>query len=167
MRAAAINSKLESVQCPFCRSYTNKPSALIVCSECKTYYHRECWFQNQGCSVFGCNGIMREFNHGASEPKWLTALRVLVFGFIVFSFASLQVSQSLFVNILFAAWAILFMPTAPMLLLAEIICLYQFYEHPEMRAKYGRPLYHILSLSGYCIIIFLFFISIFLLPFMI
>jgi len=167
MKAAAINFKLESVQCPFCRSHAKKPSALIVCSECKTYYHRECWFQNQGCSVFGCNGILCEFNKRISEPKWLTALRILVFGFIVFSFGSLQLSQSLFVNILFAAWAIVFMPTAPLLLLTEIICLFQVSERPELRAKYGRPLYHILSLSGYCIIIFLFFISMFLIPFMI
>jgi Prokaryotic RING finger family 1 len=167
MRAAAINFKLESVHCPFCRSHAEKPSALIVCSGCKTYYHRECWFQNQGCSVFGCNGIMRELKKGISEPKWLSALRIVVFGFIVFSFASLQLSQSLFVNVLFAIWAMLFMPAAPILLLSEIICLYQFYEHPNMRSKYGRPLYHVLSLSGYCLIIFLFFVSMFLLPFMI
>ena len=167
MRAAAINFKLESVHCPFCRSHTEKPSALIVCSECKTYYHRECWLQNQGCSVFGCDGRMHELKNNVSEPGWLTALRILVFGFIVFSFASLQVSQSILVNVLFAIWAILFMPAAPALLLAEIICLYQFYEHPGMRAKYGRPLYHVLSLSGYSIIIFLFFISMFLIPFMI
>jgi hypothetical protein len=70
-------------------------------------------------------------------------------------------------NIIFAIWAMLFMPAAPILLLSEIICLYQFYEHRDMRSTYGRPLYHVLSLSGYCLIIFLFFIGMFLLPFMI
>jgi hypothetical protein len=166
MRAAAINFKLESVQCPFCRSHTKKMSSLIICSECKTYYHRECWFQNHGCSVFGCNGDMCDLQKCTSEPRWLTALRILVFGFIAFAFASLQLSQSVFVNVLFAVWALVFMPTAPFLLLSEIICLFQVSECPEMRAKYGRPLYHILSLSGYGFIILLFFISMFLLPFM-
>jgi hypothetical protein len=167
MRAAAINLRPESIQCPFCRSHTQKLSTLIVCSDCKTFYHRECWFQNKGCSVFGCNGSMCELKKHVSEPKWLTALRILVFGFIVFAFASLQLSQSIVGNVLFVIWAMLFMPAAPTLLLSEIICLYQFYEYPDMRAKYGRPLYHVLSLSGYGIIIFLFFISMFLLPFMI
>jgi Prokaryotic RING finger family 1 len=167
MRAAAMNFNLEVIQCPFCRSHTEEMSALIVCSDCKTYYHRDCWVQNQGCSVFGCNGIMYELKKVTSEPKWLLTLRLLVFGFITFCFISLQFPQSVFLNWLFVVWALVFMPTAPVLLMSEIICLFQVSEHPEMRLKYGKPLYHILSLSGYGLILFLFFASMFLLPFMI
>ena len=167
MRAAAVKFNLNSVQCPFCRCRTEELSTLIVCSDCKTYYHRECWNQNQGCSVFGCKGIINDLKRKTSEPRWLSALRMAVFGFIVFSFLSLQLSQSFFASVWFFVWGLIFSLAAPLLLLIEIICLFQVSEHPEMRASYGRPLYHILSLSGYGIIIFLFFLSILLLPFVI
>ena len=167
MRAAAVNFKLNSVHCPFCRSHPEKLSTLIVCSDCNTYYHRECWLQNKGCSVFGCGGIMHDIKNFSPEPKWLIALRFLVFGFIVFSFLSLEFSHSFFIDILFAFWAILFMPTAPMLLLAEIVCLYQVFEHPELSSKYGKLRYHILSVSGYGLILFMFFVTILMLPYLI
>ena len=167
MRAAAINFNLNLVQCPFCRSQAEKVSALIVCSNCKTFYDRECCQQNKGCSVFGCDGIMNDLKKHRGEPGWLIALRILVFGFILLSFLSLWFVQSSFVNILFIVWAMVFMVAAPVLLITEIVCLFQVTDNPELRTKYGKPVYHILSLSGYGIIIFLFFLSIFLLPFMI
>jgi hypothetical protein len=167
IKAAVIHFNLNSVQCPFCRSQAEKISSLIVCSDCKTFYHRECWQQNNGCSVFGCDGIMNDFKKRRGEPGWLIALRILVFGFIVLSFLRPWFIQPGLVDLLFIIWAMVFMVAAPVLLITEIICLFQVFERPEMCAKYGKPVYHILSLSGYGIIIFLFFLSMFLLPFMI
>lgn len=167
MRAAAINFNLNRVQCPFCRSQAEKMSSLIVCSDCKTFYHRECWLQNKGCSVFGCEGIMSDLKKRCGEPGWLIALRILVFGFIVVTFLRPWFIQPGFVDLLFIMWALVFMMAAPVLLITEIICLFQVFERPDMRTKYGKLVYHILSLSGYVIIIFLFFLSMFLLPFMI
>lgn len=43
-------------QCPFCRSETGIMSELILCSDCKSPYHRECWMENRGCaSAFKTN----------------------------------------------------------------------------------------------------------------
>jgi hypothetical protein len=28
---------------------------LIICPECNVPYHAECWQENNGCAVYGCN----------------------------------------------------------------------------------------------------------------
>jgi Prokaryotic RING finger family 1 len=167
MRAAAIHFSLNSVQCPFCRSQAEKMSSLIVCSDCNTFYHRECWQQNNGCSVFGCDGIMNDLKKRRGEPGWLIALRILVFGFIVCSFISPLIEHSFYFELLLIFWTILFMFVAPVLFIIEIACLFLVYGQPELASRYGKLAYHVTSLSGYGIIIFLFFLSMFLLPFMI
>jgi hypothetical protein len=166
MRAATLNFDLSSIHCPFCRSHTENLSKLIVCSDCKTFYHRECWLQNKGCSVFGCAGLMRNLNK-CRVPKWLSSLRIIVFGFVLLLFLRLWFLQPGLVDLFYIIWDVLFMVSAPVLLITEIVCLFEVSENPEMRAAYGKPLYHILSLSGYGIIVFLFFLSMFLLPFVI
>jgi hypothetical protein len=166
MGSASINYDLNSVHCPFCRSHTDNLSKLIVCSDCKTFYHRECWLQNKGCSVFGCAGLMTGLKKRSGEPNWLTSLRVIVFGFVLLLFLRLWFLQPGLIDLVYIIWAILFMVSAPILLITEMVCLFQVTENPEMRLLYGKTIYHILSLSGYGILIFLFLLCMFLLPFM-
>lgn len=43
------------LQCPYCHdALQNAPVAL--CMECSTPHHTGCFEQNQGCSIFGCEG---------------------------------------------------------------------------------------------------------------
>ena len=43
-------------RCPYCRSEIEAPVETILCSDCGSPYHFECWKTNEGCSVFGCAG---------------------------------------------------------------------------------------------------------------
>lgn len=40
--------------CPFCQTDVRPPAPLIVCPSCGVPYHAECWHENGGCAVFGC-----------------------------------------------------------------------------------------------------------------
>lgn len=43
-------------QCPVCcGQITSDDDNIICCPDCKTFYHRECWEDNLGCAVYGCN----------------------------------------------------------------------------------------------------------------
>lgn len=150
MRAATIN--INVVCCPFCRSLEQKSSALIVCSDCKSFHHRECWTLNQGCSVFGCTGIMQDLSERRGEPKSLIALRILVFGFIPTCVTCLLLTKSVFVELFLGTWGMAFIPGSLLLLLLEIIYLHRVCKHPELRSNYGHPLYHIISITAYSLV---------------
>jgi hypothetical protein len=45
-----INNKT----CPYCQSRLKKGADFIVCSNCGTPHHRECWDENGGCTTYGC-----------------------------------------------------------------------------------------------------------------
>ncbi len=48
--------------CPYCRGPL-QPSAAYPCPSCGTPHHTDCWRENRGCTVFGCQ-------HAPSdEPK--------------------------------------------------------------------------------------------------
>jgi hypothetical protein len=164
MRAAAINFNLSRIQCPYCRSQAEKMSSLIVCSDCKTFYHRECWQQNNGCSVFGCDGIMNDFKKRRGEPGWLIALRILVFGFPPSCFISMLITRSIWMDLFLATWGMAFIPASILLLILEIIYLYRVYKRPELNSKYGNLVYHVLSISAYGVFLFMLFVSILILP---
>ncbi|MCZ2156325.1 MAG: NINE protein [Bryobacterales bacterium] len=40
--------------CPYCRTEMEDASAVVRCPVCSTPHHRECWEENGGCTVFGC-----------------------------------------------------------------------------------------------------------------
>lgn len=42
--------------CPYCQSTIEETAEIIVCSDCNTPHHSDCWHENGGCTIFGCNG---------------------------------------------------------------------------------------------------------------
>lgn len=40
--------------CPYCQTNIKQGADLIVCPECGTPHHKECWSENRGCTTFGC-----------------------------------------------------------------------------------------------------------------
>lgn len=48
-----------SSECPYCLSEINPDSPSIECESCGVLYHRECWFDNGGCCVETCAGLVR------------------------------------------------------------------------------------------------------------
>jgi hypothetical protein len=49
MRAVAL-------RCPYCHCGIDPRDEIISCSKCRTIHHTSCWYENQQCSVFACNG---------------------------------------------------------------------------------------------------------------
>lgn len=41
--------------CPYCQTPIKNESEAIVCSQCYTPHHPECWDENNGCTSFGCS----------------------------------------------------------------------------------------------------------------
>lgn len=40
--------------CPYCRTRISKDEIYVICPECGTMHHRDCWNENDGCTLFGC-----------------------------------------------------------------------------------------------------------------
>ncbi|CAN5493228.1 hypothetical protein BH10BAC5_BH10BAC5_18080 [soil metagenome] len=40
--------------CTYCQSPIKNSSELYVCPKCTSYYHKDCWVENEGCAVYGC-----------------------------------------------------------------------------------------------------------------
>ena len=49
MRAVAL-------RCPYCHCGIDPRDETIRCSKCRTIHHTSCWFENQHCSIFACEG---------------------------------------------------------------------------------------------------------------
>lgn len=47
-------TKIMELLCPYCRSSINEHEEKIICHECHTAHHRDCWNENGGCTRFGC-----------------------------------------------------------------------------------------------------------------
>lgn len=45
--------------CPYCKTAFTDDDDIVVCSQCGMPHHKECWIENQGCAVFGCNGTIQ------------------------------------------------------------------------------------------------------------
>lgn len=41
--------------CEYCQANIKDESFIVHCPECNTPYHIECWTENGGCAVYGCN----------------------------------------------------------------------------------------------------------------
>ena len=42
--------------CPFCQTPIKPNDQVIVCRECDMPHHSECWYENEGCTTYGCAG---------------------------------------------------------------------------------------------------------------
>jgi TM2 domain-containing membrane protein YozV len=45
---------IDAAVCPYCRSGVTDTDESIVCEGCDTPHHRDCYEENRGCTVFGC-----------------------------------------------------------------------------------------------------------------
>lgn len=50
--------------CPYCQTNIKNSADVIICSSCKTPHHKECWEENKGCTVFGCDKNPNTGNKG-------------------------------------------------------------------------------------------------------
>ncbi len=41
--------------CAYCRTSIKSSDHVQVCSSCKTPHHLDCWQENKGCTIYGCN----------------------------------------------------------------------------------------------------------------
>lgn len=41
--------------CPYCRCNILDSELYQVCNSCKTPHHQDCWEENKGCTIYGCN----------------------------------------------------------------------------------------------------------------
>jgi hypothetical protein len=42
------------LHCPFCQTNIKKSADIIICTDCGTPHHQECWDENGGCTTYGC-----------------------------------------------------------------------------------------------------------------
>ncbi|HEY9245353.1 MAG TPA: RING finger protein [Candidatus Methanoperedens sp.] len=40
--------------CPYCGDIIKANSRIVVCTDCRTPHHQECWEKHEGCTTFGC-----------------------------------------------------------------------------------------------------------------
>jgi hypothetical protein len=50
-----INKRSTGKTCPYCHSVIKPSAEIITCPSCETPHHKECWVENKGCTIFGCN----------------------------------------------------------------------------------------------------------------
>lgn len=43
--------------CPYCLSAIRPGDPTIECSKCGIVHHRDCWFDNGGCTTYGCSVV--------------------------------------------------------------------------------------------------------------
>jgi len=45
---------IQNKTCPYCQSKIKAGADFIVCTNCGTPHHKECWDENSGCTTYGC-----------------------------------------------------------------------------------------------------------------
>ncbi|HCA42085.1 MAG TPA: hypothetical protein DEP28_02390 [Bacteroidetes bacterium] len=50
-----LNENISKSTCQFCQSNFKQDVEIIICPQCSSLYHKECWIENSGCGVYGCN----------------------------------------------------------------------------------------------------------------
>ena len=53
--------------CPYCQKILTEQDSVLVCQKCHTPHHHQCWVDNQGCAVAGCEGSLT--HAGAVESE--------------------------------------------------------------------------------------------------
>ncbi len=41
--------------CSYCQTPVKNADELFLCPSCNSPYHKDCWFENNGCAIYGCN----------------------------------------------------------------------------------------------------------------
>ena len=54
---------MTSTLCPYCQGQISESEESVLCSGCETPHHKDCYEENNGCTVFGCKCAPPE------EPK--------------------------------------------------------------------------------------------------
>jgi hypothetical protein len=42
------------LNCPYCQTNIKDTADKIICPDCRTPHHKECWEENKGCTTYGC-----------------------------------------------------------------------------------------------------------------
>ena len=42
------------MNCPYCQTNIKESADKIICPDCHTPHHKECWEENKGCTTYGC-----------------------------------------------------------------------------------------------------------------
>lgn len=56
-----MENKYVGKTCPFCKTVFKEDDAIVVCSVCDMPHHLACWQENNGCTTFGCTGVIKDF----------------------------------------------------------------------------------------------------------
>lgn len=66
--------------CLFCQSTIKDKSCIIYCPKCNSPYHIECWEENGGCSLYGCDYKIRhsDFNETMTIEYMLNNIEYLI-----------------------------------------------------------------------------------------
>ena len=52
-----------------CSAFPDSDSDIVMCPNCKTLYHSECWEENHGCSTYGCASTKHLETHNAADDN--------------------------------------------------------------------------------------------------
>ena len=44
--------------CPYCKTPFKQDDTIVVCNSCMMPHHLSCWQANEGCTTYGCNGLI-------------------------------------------------------------------------------------------------------------
>jgi hypothetical protein len=44
--------------CPYCRFPLKPGEQALLCPACKVPHHLDCWQENEGCTTYGCRGVV-------------------------------------------------------------------------------------------------------------
>jgi hypothetical protein len=70
------NSQIQQNKiCQFCQSKIKSKEDFITCPSCLSAYHIECWYENKGCAVYGCD---YKLQNQENEQKIFNAGNILV-----------------------------------------------------------------------------------------
>ena len=47
---------ITALRCPYCHCGFQPKEEVLRCSQCRTIHHTSCWYENEHCSVYACNG---------------------------------------------------------------------------------------------------------------
>ncbi len=60
-------SGLREAECPICYTPFDELDTVIICADCLTPHHKECWDENHGCSTYGCASASHQEIHAEEE----------------------------------------------------------------------------------------------------
>ena len=57
--------------CPYCQTPLKPGVPATICGQCDIPHHTHCWYENGGCTTYGCSGMaaMRIGRTGEAAPE--------------------------------------------------------------------------------------------------